>query len=380
MNNRLLEGKLFTVLFGSVFRVVEIILRALHLGVRGVRLVVQRRLTPPLDARLAKVGKQRLASRARVDAGSILLITEHGEYGGDLKYIAEELLRRDAPCRITWTSSRGAVGPFPRELRYVERGTAEYFRAAASARVVLQEGEQLQRDGAAQSPGQVWLRADSGSSGEPAHPGHPRNDVLLDRTDETAARLRKSVLDRLGIPEAGQRFVLYAPARRGERRSSLLSGVDFAGMRRALAAKFGGEWEILVRTHPDDRKHAGAWLAGLPAYCRDASFYPDMQELLVASDAGITDASSWIDDYLLTGKPGFVFTGGRAGSAVVPAAADDGPVPVAASNRELVQAVKGFDEDEYAAKLKAYLASASSTDNGHSAERVVDHVLEILTA
>ena len=44
----------------------------------------------------------------------------------------------------------------------------------------------------------------------------------------------------------------------------------------------------------------------------DATGYAAMQELLVAADAGITDYSSWIYDYLLGGRPGFLFAPDKA--------------------------------------------------------------------
>lgn len=45
---------------------------------------------------------------------------------------------------------------------------------------------------------------------------------------------------------------------------------------------------------------------GLPSYVSNGTLYEDMQELLVAADAGVTDYSSWIFDYVLSGKPGFL--------------------------------------------------------------------------
>ena len=39
----------------------------------------------------------------------------------------------------------------------------------------------------------------------------------------------------------------------------------------------------------------------------DVTDYPDIQELMMISDVAITDYSSWIYDYVLSRKPGFIF-------------------------------------------------------------------------
>ena len=43
-------------------------------------------------------------------------------------------------------------------------------------------------------------------------------------------------------------------------------------------------------------------------YSYDATLYPDVQELLAASDILVTDYSSLMFDFLLQYKPGFLFT------------------------------------------------------------------------
>src|SRR5690606_18858151 len=90
MIDKLIEGKLVTLLVGGLFRAVEIFVRTIHLTVRGIRLLVQETITSRIDARLSRIGKRRVARAARVDAGSVVVIEPDGEYTGDAKYVAEE--------------------------------------------------------------------------------------------------------------------------------------------------------------------------------------------------------------------------------------------------------------------------------------------------
>jgi len=370
MIDKLIEGKLVTLLVGSVFRVVEIFVRTVHITVRGIRLLVQDTVTTRIDAWLSGVGKRRVARRARIDASSVVLIEQSGEYTGDVKYVAEELLRRGTPVTITWMLRDRSVGPFPRPFHFVRLGTADGFRSIASAKVVVQSGRSLQELGAVPSAGQHWLQL---GADDAATLGSPRTDLLVSASAQATAELRKKVLDRLGVADHGQRFVLYTPAH-GDRRISPLSGVDYAAVRDSLAERFGGEWEFLIRTDIPGKAASDALLAGLPAYCRNASIHPDLQELLVVADAGIGDRSGWMADFLLTGKPAFLFSTASAG--VRAASAEE--FTVAGSNEELVRAIEGFDETAHEAAAARFFERFGGGADGRAASRVADRIEHLL--
>lgn len=372
MIDKLIEGKLLTLIVGSAFRLVEILVRAVHLAVRGVRLLVQEAITSRLDRRISALGKRLVARRASVDAASIVIVERDGEYTGDCKYIAEEILRRGMGARITWTLREKSVGPFPREFRFVRYGTAAFFRAVAGAGVVFHDGRALADSGAVQGRGQHWVGL-GGALTSGKVETHARNDILLDPTPETIASVRKKVLDRLGITDRGQRFLLYAPTHGSTRGTGGLSGIDFRTVRSALSARFGGSWELLIRTHARSAAESDLLLAGLPAYCRDASGYPDTQELLVVADAGVSDGADWIFDYLLTRKPAFFFTT-RGGGPV--SGLDVAPLTVLASQRQLLSAIEGFDREAHVRSVEELLARRGSADDGHAAERIVDQIEE----
>jgi CDP-glycerol glycerophosphotransferase len=412
MIDKMIEGKLLTVIVGSVFRLVEILVRTVHITVRGVRLIVQEVVTSRIDARISRLGKRAVARRTPVDASSVVFIERDGEYAGDPKYIAEELLRRGSAVRITWVLSDQSVGPFPREFRFVRQGTAESFRAIARAKVVVQDGRLLQRSGAVKSPSQQWLQAGDGAlapggasrtgsvaggrpdlvltgsasedaAAAPAYGpgvatlklGHPRTDILRASAEEATA-LRKKVLDRLALTDTGQRFLLYTPSRGAETGEVLLSGVDFAAVRAALSEKLGGTWEILVRLPDRSRERSEMMMAGLPAYCRNASTYPDQQELLVVADAGMTGPSGWFWDYLLTTKPVFPFSTHPAARTGL----EETPFAFTSSNHALLDDIAQFDQAAHERRVAQFLETSGVIHDGAAAGRVVDRIDALLGA
>ncbi|WEK13801.1 MAG: CDP-glycerol glycerophosphotransferase family protein [Candidatus Microbacterium phytovorans] len=367
MMDTLLEGKLLALIVGAPFRLVEILVRAVHLTVRGVRLLVQESIARRIDRRLSMYGKRRLASRTTVDVNSLVLMSATGEYDSDAKYIAEELLRRGAAVAITWVLRDGSVGPFPRQFHFVRYGTARFFRALAGAKVVVHEGGALRASGAVRSPAQQWLHV--GRDAPASSLGHPRNDPLVDASADRVAVVRKKVLDRLGVAESGQRFLLYTPPRRTP---ASVTGLAPARVRDALSERFGGTWEILIRVPAATASLSAQVLAGLPYFCRDATPYPDEQELLLIADAAMSDRSGALADFLLTGRPAFVFDPHASGAE---RSEDLRALPRATSHAQLVQQVIQFDDTRHRERVERILAERGADDDGRAASRVVDEIL-----
>ena len=81
--------------------------------------------------------------------------------------------------------------------------------------------------------------------------------------------------------------------------SSYPEGTKF----REIAETFQGEWTVLIRLHPNVASQSADLFAYDGKTVLDATEYPDMMELLCAADLLITDYSSSMFDYALTGKP-----------------------------------------------------------------------------
>jgi CDP-glycerol glycerophosphotransferase len=141
------------------------------------------------------------------------------------------------------------------------------------------------------------LRRAFGFEGRVLEVGYPRNDVL---SSPTAAGTRARVRAQLGIPD-GVAAVLYAPTWRD--REFYLPGAPPAVLELdvdRLLGRLGGGHLLLTRLHPKMTDRAvGLERPGVV----DVSRYPDVHELYLAADVLITDYSSVMFDFAITGKP-----------------------------------------------------------------------------
>ncbi|GAA3627897.1 hypothetical protein GCM10022200_07970 [Microbacterium awajiense] len=193
--------------------------------------------------------------------------------------------------------------------------------------------------------------------------GYPRNDVLV-TGDGASARAA------LGIA-AGERVVLYAPTWRDDR-EQIVDFVDPA----ALAAQVDAV--VLVRGH--SRTLVPGRDAEGPRVI-DVTGYPDTAELLLAADALVTDYSSVMFDFSVTGKPMFFlvpdlehYRGELRGFYFDLAA--HAPGPLVRTMDELVTALTGTDPADHAERYAAWRARFNARDDGHAAERIVTRILD----
>jgi CDP-glycerol glycerophosphotransferase len=123
--------------------------------------------------------------------------------------------------------------------------------------------------------------------------GYPRNDSLLGVDRESR---RERVRSSLGIPPHRQ-VVLYAPTWRDSEKSVkgyvLVAHLDFG----KLADALGDGSTVLLRGHQNTAGTAR------PAGVVDVTDYPEVNDLFLAADVLITDYSSLMFDFALTGKP-----------------------------------------------------------------------------
>ena len=209
-------------------------------------------------------------------------------------------------------------------------------------------------------------------SGEVLECGLPRNDDLIHPDPAVAARVRKS----LDMPEHAK-VLIYAPTFRNSHSLDLYD-VDFEALKASLEKRFGGEWVILLRMH---YYLADKAMASNAPYLRNATAYPDMQELLLASDVLLTDYSSCMWDFSLMHKPCFLYARDIAayqGERDFYTPIESWPFPLASENDELAQVIGNFDEAAYHAAVDRHHAELGSTESGTAAKQCADRIAAFL--
>lgn len=208
--------------------------------------------------------------------------------------------------------------------------------------------------------------------------GYPRNDELALAAADPAQRRRSELRTLLGVPE-GRKVLLYAPTWRDD---SYRAGVgytfdyliDFDELRREL----GEEWVVLFRPHYYIANHFD--FSAYEGFVIDVSAWDDVNELYIAADALVTDYSSVMFDYAILRRPIMLFAPDyeKYASDIRGFYFDlsEIPGPCCVRTDELVGELRDLDGywERYGAAYDAYVRRFCPKDDGHAAERVIERV------
>ncbi|MCK9795021.1 CDP-glycerol:glycerophosphate glycerophosphotransferase [Isoptericola sp. 4D.3] len=199
--------------------------------------------------------------------------------------------------------------------------------------------------------------------------GYPRNDALV---DDTAERTRAAVRRRLGLDD-DVRVLLYAPTWRDNVKEGARYGrvafLDFDQLARAA----GPRTVVLYRGH----SNTAASSSDLPGGVVDVTHHPDVNELMLASDALVTDYSSIMFDYGVLRRPIFLLVPdlelyGTTTRGFYRNLEDVAPGPLCADTSELVAALGTDHWSEWGAAHDRFVAEFAPRDDGAASARVVD--------
>lgn len=185
--------------------------------------------------------------------------------------------------------------------------------------------------------------------------------------------------EKYGIAQ-GKGIVLYAPTFRS------MSGDDFERydldwehILGTMRQRFGKEYVVVYKLH--HYMYQLVLEKGLYKDAVEATFYPDIQELLAAADIVITDYSSLMWDFSLQRRPVFLYQSDEDAYTnergfYVPVS--EWPYPKAHSQEELMEQILCFDEGRYITELDAFLTKYGSCDDGHASEKVAERILKVI--
>ena len=113
----------------------------------------------------------------------------------------------------------------------------------------------------------------------------------------------------------------------------------------------------------------------------DVSQRPDMNEIIAACDACLTDYSTAIFESFLTRMPGFIYADDLkeyvTDRGKLMFSMEEIPFPVAQDNDELAEVILGFDQEAYEKKVEQFIQKVGIMEDGRASERVVDLVEEL---
>ena len=365
----------------------------------------------------------------KVDPNKVFFLAQESAYTCNPKYICEALHAEYPDIKIVWRGNELDSGGIPAKFKTVAYNTFPYFREMLTSRIIVANSFiylglplRLKKD-------QILIQTWHGSLGLKKHNkevitdsirrvealeytgrrsdycvinstleqsslsetywpktpmlmyGHARNDLMFPQYASKRAELKSSIAERWGL-DPDTKIVMYAPTFRNSK-SFEYYDIDYDRVAEALAKRFGGEWCFVLRYHPSMRLLAHERKAPVTR-CRliDATSYYDMQELIAVTDVAITDYSSWIYDFVLTRRPGFLF----ATDIEQYTKKDRGfyypiettPFLIAQNNRELADNILRFDDQVYAEKVEAFLVDKGCAEDGNAARRVAHLIRDLL--
>ena len=196
--------------------------------------------------------------------------------------------------------------------------------------------------------------------------GTPRNDIFFGDHPE----IRERICRVYGIDPKMQ-IILYAPTFRSNG-SFEFYDLDAESLQEAWRNKTGKESVFMVRLHPN-LMHQSKEMTALFPHAVNVSSYPDMQELLYATDLLVTDYSSSMFDYMYTHKPVLLYMPDSKEY-------DRGfyfelvslPFLIIHDNDNIQRAISSYDPVKYKSDIKDFLGKIVSFEDGNASNKVFE--------
>ncbi|WP_428258069.1 CDP-glycerol glycerophosphotransferase family protein [Gallibacter sp. Marseille-QA0791] len=369
-----------------------------------------------------------------VEKGKIMFITFQGDYTCNPKYICEEVLKRDSlkDVKIIWSARKKTFKDkkaFPERIKKVHVNSYDFFKELASSEFWIANSVEflkkpikkrkkqifietwhgslgLKRFDKDVNSGKTWVKA-AELSGKYANYcvsnskfetqlvykgtfwnnpdthilefGHPRNDLFFPEFDKKRNEIYNAFCEKYKV-KTGTKFILYAPTFR-DSHSFDVYAINHEEVINAVKEKFGGEWKFLLRYHNTVRRLEGKKNKLFSKNIINVTKESDMQELIAITDIAITDYSSWIYDYILLKRPGFIFATDMSSyncerGFYYPI--DKTPFLIAENNDQLIENIKSFNNEVYERKICEFIADKGCVENGDASKQVVDLIEKIM--
>ena len=207
--------------------------------------------------------------------------------------------------------------------------------------------------------------------GEVLEEGLPRNDIFFRANDSIIKKVRLFYqLDN------NVKIAIYAPTFR-QSETVYCYDLDYEKVLGELSVNWGNKWVILIRMHPSAMilQHEFKYSEGI----LNGSLYPEMNDLIIASDLLISDYSSCMFDAMLVNKRVI-----RYASDIKLYSAERGfyfdydelPFPLAENNDEMSVCIRNYDYNMQIDRQCQFLQACGSVECGVAAKKITSRILE----
>lgn len=357
-----------------------------------------------------------------IENNKIFIMTFQGNYTCNPKALVEYIIENKLPYKIVWAVREDDLkhlNEFPADIQLVKRNSLKFYKEISTSKIIIDNSTNYIYLKAKKRDGQYIIQTWHGSMGfkkiEPSSfqdkdwvnkamkldkyndyilvnssfeedvfrnsfwktteflkVGHPRNDIFFDK--KKMNYFSKTLREKYNL-EKNTKIVLYAPTFR-ENISPNDYNIDYNKLHDALVKRFGGKWVIFVRFHfrmnylkIENNEHV-----------INVTDYPDMQELLCACDIGITDYSSWLCDFVLTKKPGFLYTydiNKYVDERGFYYPLSSSPFKVCNNNDELCNNIINYNEKDYLKDVNEYLKRLGCYEEGKACEKTIELIEQL---
>lgn len=357
-----------------------------------------------------------------IQQNKVFFICHNGRgYECNCKYIAEKLIEEKQPVELIWKVIESRKYVFPEQVKEVEYLSMQYYLEYSTAQVIVSNNESAFEY---KNPKTYFINTWHGTGpfkkvmlseektknnkqllniyrrrlsltdlyisnskdnsemfresmmhkGEILECGSPRNDILFHKNG-----IKQKVYQILGIAES-KKILFYAPTFRDKKEDSFkYYDLDMDKVLRALQHRFGEEYQLLYRFHQNLRQYkqfTDFYVHGI-----NVTEYPDVMELVVASDILITDYSSIMWDFSLQRRPVFLYHNDEQEYMIdrdFYCPVSQWPYIKAHTSEEMCNKILEFDEEDYIEKLERFFRDDPSYDDGHASERVVARIMDVI--
>lgn len=345
-------------------------------------------------------------------------------FGDNPKYIIEELLKREPLLDIVWLVNPSTnIEAFPKNIRIIKHGSIKSFYELATANIWIDNvkdnykgrkrrgqfylqtwhggiGFKKVEKATEKTLGNEYIKASKYDSrqinlmisdsnwvtnnyrtnfwysGEIAKTGLPRNDVFF----HNIRKIKQKVKEFYNL-NPNTEIILYAPTFRsyiGIKDQIKVCSFNEHKVIQTFENKFGKKFVLIKRMHPNVANEIKITENN---EVKDGSRYPDMQELLVASTALITDYSSCVFDFMLKSNKIFLFARDynqyvKKDRNLMFNIKKDLPFTFSDNENELLSNIVSFNENLTEKKLNIFKRKVGLLEDGHASERVASLLLK----